>query len=632
MLQTIHDKLKGWLAGVVLGAIGLVFVFWGINWTMSAPNYAAKVNGVEIASNDVREAYQRQLAQYERQANAPLDDAQRAAIKKRVLDDFVNGEALATRADDLGYRVSDRQVLDEMAQYPQLQVDGKFDYAHALAVLKAQGRSVSQIENAFRRDVKLKELDKAITSSSFATAAEIKRFLELTRQQRELAWLTLPAAKYAAGATPDDAAVKAYYDAHKAQYMTPETVNLRYVELSLAELASKVPAGDAQLKAYYDEQKAKTPERYVQPEQRHVRHILLQVADPKDDAAVKAKAEGILKRAQSGEDFAKLATEYSQDPGSAQKGGDLGWADRKAYVAPFADAAFGMKEGEITGPVKTQFGYHILKLEGIQPTAVKTFEQAKDELATEYRQSEAERLFNDAQDQLADAALQNTSDIDVVARKAGLTVHDIPNFSRTDGGGDLGKSPAVLQAAFSQDMLDGRLSPIVELEKGRGVVLRATDHVLPQQKPLEAVRADVVSAWKKERGAELAAEAAAAAVKRLTAGESWDSVAKSLGMTSEAPKFVARSDQAVPLDVRKDAFDGPKPAGKPVFSSIPLTNGDAAVVEVSAVRQDPSGDSKAQDAEARREFAQAASAAEAQGYEAAARADSKITLNLQALD
>lgn len=632
MLQTIHDKLKGWLAGVVLGAIGLVFVFWGINWTMSAPNYAAKVNGVEIASNDVREAYQRQLAQYERQANAPLDDAQRAAIKKRVLDDFVNGEALATRADDLGYRVSDRQVLDEMAQYPQLQVDGKFDYAHALAVLKAQGRSVSQIENAFRRDVKLKELDKAITSSSFATAAEIKRFLELTRQQRELAWLTLPAAKYAAGATPDDAAVKAYYDAHKAQYMTPETVNLRYVELSLAELASKVPAGDAQLKAYYDEQKAKTPERYVQPEQRHVRHILLQVADAKDDAAVKAKAEGILKRAQSGEDFAKLATEYSQDPGSAQKGGDLGWADRKAYVAPFADAAFGMKEGEITGPVKTQFGYHILKLEGIQPTAVKTFEQAKDELATEYRQSEAERLFNDAQDQLADAALQNTSDIDVVARKAGLTVHDIPNFSRTDGGGDIGKSPAVLGAAFSQDVLDGRLSPIVELEKGRGVVLQATDHVLPQQKPLEAVRADVVAAWKKERGAVLAAEAAAAAVKRLDAGESWDSVAKSLGVSAEAPKFIARSDQAVPLDVRKDAFDGPKPAGKPVYSSIPLTNGDAAVVEVSAVRQDPTGDSKAQDAEARREFAQAAAAAEAQRYEEAARADSKITLNLQALD
>ena len=631
MLQTIHDKLKGWLAGVVLGAIALVFVFWGINWTLSAPNYAAKVNGVEIASNDVREAYQRQLAQAERQSNGSVDDAQRAAIKKRVLDDFVNGEALATRADQLGYRVSDRQVLDEMAQYPALQVDGKFDYAYALSVLKAQGRSVSQIEKSFRRDVKLRELDQAIGGSSFATATEVKRFLALTRQQRELAWLTLPAAKYAAQATPDDATVKAYYDAHKAQYMTPETVNLRYVELSLAELASKVTVDDAQLKSYYDEQKAKSPERYVQPEQRRVSHILLQVPDPKDDAAVKAKAESILKRAQSGEDFAKLATEFSQDPGSAQKGGDLGWADRKAYVGPFADAAFGMKEGEIKGPVKTQFGYHILKLEGIQPTAVKTFEQAKDELTAEYRQSEAERLFNDAQDQLADAALQNTADIDVVARKAGLTVHDNPNFSRTDGGGDL-KAPAVLQAAFSQDVLDGRLSPIIEIEKGRGVVLRATDHVLPQQKPLEAVRADVVAAWKKERGAELAAEAAAAAVKRLNAGESWDSVAKSLGLTSEAPKYVARSDQAVPLDVRKDAFDGPKPAGKTVYSSVPLTDGDSAVVQVSAVREDPSGDSKQTAAEARREFAQAAAAAEAQAYEVAARADSSVTLNPQALD
>jgi peptidyl-prolyl cis-trans isomerase D len=632
MLQTIHDKLKGWLAGVVLGAIGLVFVFWGINWTLSAPNYAAKVNGVEISGNDVREAYQRQLAQYERQANAPLDDAQRTAIKTRVLEDFVNGEALATRADELGYRVSDRQVLDEMAQYPQLQVDGKFDYAYALSVLKAQGRSVSQIENAFRRDVKLRELDKAISSSSFATPTEVKRFLELTRQQRELAWVTLSAAKYAAEATPDDAAVKAYYDARKSQYMTPETVHLRYVELSLAALASKVSVDDTQLKAYYDDQKAKTPERYVQPEQRRVSHILLQVADPKDDAAVKAKAEEILKRAQSGEDFAKLAKEFSQDPGSAQKGGDLGWADRKAYVGPFADAAFGMKEGEIKGPVKTQFGYHILKLDGIQPTAVKTFEQAKDELTAEYRQSEAERQFNDAQDQLADAALQNTSDIDVVARKAGLEVHDIPNFSRTDGGGDLGKAPAVLQAAFSQDVLDGRLSSIVELEKGRGVVLSATDHVLPQQKPLEAVRADVVAAWKKERGAELAGQAAAGAVKRLTAGEPWDSVAKSLGATPEAPKFVARSDQAVPLDVRKDAFDGPKPAGKPVYSSLTLTDGDAAVVQVSAVREDPSGDSKAQSAEARREFAQAVAAAEAQGYAGAARADSKVILNPQALD
>jgi peptidyl-prolyl cis-trans isomerase D len=631
MLQNIHDKLKGWLAYVVLGAIGLVFVFWGINWTMSAPNYAAKVNGTEISSNEVRQSYQQQLAQMERMSNRPLDDAMRNEIKRRVLDQYVSSEALVSRADHLGYRVSDQELLNEMAKVPAFQVDGKFDQAHALAILNAQGRSVSEIEGLFRRDAKLRQLDTALSTSSFVTAAELKRFRALTRQQRELAWVTLPAAKFAAGATPDEAAVKAYYDAHKSDFMTPETVNLRYVELSLSQLAEKVNVDDAQLKAYYDEQKAKTPERFTQGEQRRVRHILLSVNDPKDDASVKAKAEGLVKRLQAGEDFAKLAKEFSQDPGSANQGGDLGWSERKVFVGPFADAAFGMKVDEIKGPVKTQFGYHILKLDGIQAPTVKTFEQAKAELETEYRRNEAERLFNNAQDQLADAALQNTTDIDVVARKAGLTVQDIPNFKRSEGGGALGNNPAVIEAAFSPEVLDGRLSSIVEVDKGRGVVLRAADHHLPQQKPLEAVRSEVVNAWKKQRGVELAAAAAAEAVKRLGEGESWDTVAKSLGGAVQAPKFIARADQDIPMEIRTAAFNAPKPAQKPIFEHVGLANGDAAVLALSAVREDPNL-AGFNEAEMRRMYAQRVASGEAESYAAGARASAEVTLNPKVMD
>jgi len=631
MLQSIHDKLKGWLAGVVLGAIGLVFVFWGINWTLSAPTYAAKVNGSEVSAEEVRQAYQQQLAQAERQSNGSLSDAQRNVIKMRVLDDYVNSEALVTRADKLGYRVTDQQLLQAMAQIPIFQVDGKFDYAHAVAVLRAQGRSIPEIEALFKRDVKLRQLDSALTLSSFATAAEIKQIRALTKQQRELAWLTLPAEKYASQAVPDDAALKTYYDAHKSEYMTPETVALHYVEISLAQLGSKVNVDDAQLKAYYDEQKAKTPELFVQPEQRRVSHILLPVANPKDDAAVKAKAEEILKRAQAGEDFSKLAKEFSQDPGSAQQGGDLGWSERKAWVPPFADAAFSMKVDEIRGPVKTQFGYHILKLAGIQPTAVKTFEQSKADLETDYRRTQAEKLFNDAQDALADAALQNTTDINVVARKAGLTVLEVAAFSRIDGGGALGKVPAVIDAAFNQDVLDGRLSPMVEVEKGRGVVLRATDHKLPQQKPLDAVRNDVVAAWKKQRGMELAAAAATDAVKRLQAGESWDAVAKSLDQAVVPPKFVARSDQQVPLEVRTTAFGESKPAGKPIYADARLANGDATVIALSAVREEPA-DPSHPDLDMRRQYAAQIASVEAQSYATGARTDAKVTLNPQALE
>jgi peptidyl-prolyl cis-trans isomerase D len=650
MLQSIHDKLKGWLAGVVLGIIGLVFVFWGINWTLTAPNYAAKVNGSEVSVNDVKQSYQQQLAQAERQSNGTLTEAQRGDIKKRVLDEYVNSEALVTRADALGYRVSDSDLLKAMAQVPAFQVDGKVDYAHAVALLRAQGRSPLEIEAYFRRDAKLQQLDSALSLSSFATPTELKQIRSLTKQQRELAWFTYSAQTFANQATPDEAALKAFYEAHKFEYMTPETVNLRYVEISLSQLASKVSVDDAQLKAYYEEQKVKTPERFSQPEQRRVSHILLPVATPADDAAVKAKAEGILKRAQAGEDFAKLAKEFSQDPGSAAQGGDLGWSERKVWVTPFADAAYSMKVDEIQGPVKTQFGYHILKLVGIQPATVKTFEQSRADLETEYRRNEAEKLFNNAQDELADAALQNATDIDVVARKAGLTVAEVPVFSRIDGGGALGKAPKVIDAAFSQDVLDGRLSPIVEVEPGRGVVLRATDHKLPQQKPLDAVRDLVVSEWKKQRGVELAAAAAADAVKRLTAGESWDAVAKSAGAKPPAagaaaatagaaatgplqpPKFVSRADQDVPMEIRTTAFGEPKPAaGKPLYSDAELANGDAAVIALSAVREAPD-DPKLNDANMRRQIAAQIASTEALSYAAAARADAKVILNPQAIE
>jgi peptidyl-prolyl cis-trans isomerase D len=631
MLQSIHDKLKGWLAGVVLGAIGLVFVFWGINWTMTAPTYAAKVNGNEVSANEVRQSYQQQLAQVQRQTNGAVSDAQRTDIKKRVLDEYVNSEALVTRADALGYRVSDADILQAECQIPAFQVDGKCDPAHAVAMLRAQGRSPLEIQGLFARDVKLRQLNSALSLSSFATATELKQIRALTKQQREIAWLTLPAEKYAAGAAPDEAALKTYYDAHKSEYMTPETVDLRYVEISLGALALKVTVNDAQLKTYYDEQKVKTPERFAQPEQRRVSHILLSVTDPKDDAAVKAKAEGILKRAQAGEDFSALAKEFSQDPGSSALGGDLGWSERKVWVAPFADAAYSMKVDEIRGPVKTQFGYHILKLAGIQAATVKTFEQSKTELETEYRRNEAERLFNSAQDQLADAALQNTTDIDVVARKAALTVLEIPAFSRLDGGGPLGKAPAVIEASFSQDVLDGRLSQIVEVEKGRGVVLRATDHKLPQQKPLDAVRTQVVAAWKKQRGAALAAAAAADAVKRLTAGESWDAVAKSLNAAVSPPKFVARAEPGVPMEIRVAVFGEPKPEPKPIYSDARLANGDATVIALSAVREEPS-DPKQPDLDLRRQFAAQIASAEAESYAAGARADAKVILNPQAIE
>jgi len=630
MLQNIHDKIKGWVGYVVLGAIAIVFVLWGINFTMGASSYAAKVDDREISAAEVRQTYQQELARAERAAQGQLTEAQRNEIKSRVLDDSVNVEALLGRLQRLGYRVSEADLLKAMSEIPAFQVDGKFDSAHAVAVLKAQGRSIPEVESLIRRQIQLSQLETALRGSSFTTDTEARQLAALTQQQREIAWVVAPAAHFLPEVKVDDAAIKAWYEQHKADYMTPETLDIRYIELSLADMSAKVSVDEAQLRTYFAEQKAKNPEKYIQPEQRRVSHILLSVTDPKEDAAAKAKAEEIYKRAKAGEDFAKLAKEFSQDKASAEQGGDLGWSERKVWVAPFADAAFAMQVNEIRGPVKTQFGYHILKLVGVKPQTEKTFEESRADLEAQYRRNEAERLFNTAQDQLADAALQSSTDIDAVAKKTGLPVKQIDGFSKTSGGGALGNSPKLLEAVFSQDVIDGRISPIIEVEKGRGIVVRGSNHRLPQQKPLQAVLAEVTEAVKRQRSEALAAAAAAAGVKAVEGGQTLDQLAKSWGASASAPKFVGRGDQAVPVELREAAFTAPKPAGKPVVKTVSLNNGDTAVLAFSAVKQESPEDVQAR--LLKRQYADALADSEAMAYANEARAAAKVTLNPQALE
>ncbi len=632
MLQKIHDKLTGWVAYLVLGAVAAVFVLWGINWTLGAPDYAAKVNGSAIPANEVRDAYQRQLAELDKQANGgTVDDAARSALKKRVLEQFVAEEALITRVQRLGYRVSNADVLAAEAQIPAFQVAGKFNPDHAVALLQSEGRSISQVESIIRRQIQLQQLDNAMRLSAFATPADVDRVEALMHEQREIGWIEVAAAPFVASATPTDADVQSYYAAHKKDYMTPETVDLRYIDLSLAKIAAAVPVTDAQLRAYFADQKSKNPQNFVQPEQRRVSHILIAVTNPKDDAAAKAKAEAILKQAESGANFAKLAEKYSQDPGSAKQGGDLGWNDRSAWVKPFAKAAFSMKVGQIMGPVKTQFGYHIIKLVGIRPAVEKTFAQSKADLESQYRRNQADRIFNHLEDKLADAALQNPTDINAAARKTGLPVEVIPGFTRVSGGGPFQGSQPVIAAAFSADVLDGNLSSLVQVSKDDAVVLLSTHHQLPQQKPLDTVRAAVIAAWKAQRGAQLALAAATTAEQQLAAGQPWPAVAKSLHASAQLPRFVAREDPSVPLPIRRDAFEARKPKIKPYFRAIGLGNGDAAVFGLEAVRQDPNANGADKPMIAR-ELAMAYASEEGQAYAAAARAAAKVVLNPQVLD
>jgi peptidyl-prolyl cis-trans isomerase D len=592
MLQKIGDTLKGhkWLSWILLGALALVFAAWGaygiVNLNFGGSNYAAEANGNKISLEEAHNAWLRQQAQWQqRLGGAELPAPMRTQLQDQVLEGLIRNALLTQRTQDLGYRVSRAQLRDAIQSEPAFQIDGQYSPEAAKAALAQAGLSLDTFEQELTTDVQRMQLEGGIRASGFMTPAEMKRLTDLEDQEREVRYFVLPADQFKSAAKTDDAAVQAYYKAHQGQYMTPESAHLAYAELRLDALAAQQTVTDADLHAAYDKEKS----RLEVPEKRHAHHILI---NGKDDAAALAQAQQVLAQAKSGKDFAALAKQYSQDPGTAANGGDLGFAERSAFVKPFADALFGMKAGDIVGPVKTQFGYHIIRLDEIQSGATKTFEQARPELETQVKRSLATDRFGEIQEQLQSKLNDPGADLAALAQEYHLQQGDVPDFQRGAGGGPLGAAPALQELVFSDPPLGtGKLGGPVLLGDDRLVVVKVLDHRKPEPKPLAEVRDSIVAALIKEESTQAALAAAQNAVKELDGGASFDTVAQGLKVTSDPAHFVGRSDPSIPVQVRDAAFAAPRPEGKPEFRAVSLNNGGAAVFGVSAVRtakvQDP---------------------------------------------
>jgi peptidyl-prolyl cis-trans isomerase D len=359
-------------------------------------------------------------------------------------------------------------------------------------------------------------------------------------------------------------------------------VTLKYVELKVDDIAAKVPVTEEALRTYYDSVK----ERYVEAEKRRGRHILIQVQDDKADAVARQKAEEVLAKVNAGGDFAKLAKEFSQDAGSAAQGGDLGWAERSYFVGPFADALFDMKPGEVRGPVRTQFGYHIIRLEEVNAGKQKSFEEARAELEGEYRRQEAEKQFGEQQEKLADKAFESPDNLDAVSKELGLPVLEVAGFTRTEGGGPFGAQPAIIDAAFSDQVLNGENSQPVELEPGDVVVLRVASRTEPQLKPLAQVREQIVEAIKKDRADEqLDARTRELAEQLAVASTTWEQARTELKAQAHGPIWASRTEADLPIEVRNALFAMPKPAsGQKTYKAVGLGTGDFALVALSGTR------------------------------------------------
>jgi peptidyl-prolyl cis-trans isomerase D len=638
MLQRIRDSLQAqrWVAYSVLGALALVFVAWGaygvVDLNIGAGNYAAKVEGDKVSVEEARDAWVNQQSQWESRMGGELPEPLKKQLQDQLLESMVRTTLLTQRTRELGYRVSDTQVRQALRSEPAFQLEGKYSPELAKSRLAQVGISISAFEADLRRNLQRTQLQNSIRISDFLTPRELGRLRALVDEQREVRYVQLQPDKFAGGGAVEDAKVQAYYKENQARFMTPEWVRLAYGELRLDQLAAQIQLADSDVRDAYE----KSKDSYVEPEKRRARHILIQVGEGANDVLARRKAEDLLARANSGADFAELANKNSDDTGSAQNGGDLGWAERSYFVPEFADALFSMKPGEIRGPVKTQFGYHVIKLEEVQTGKTRTFEEVRGELESQLRRDRAANSFGDLQEQIQRRLEESgaNASFESLVKDFGLQSGEVARFERGTGGGVLGNSPEVMDVAFSTAVVDEkRIGGPVALGEDRIVIVRALEHHKPEPKSLETVRPEIVAELTKQRGTEAARKAADEATKKLQSGTPFEQVAKELGVTAEAPRFVGRDDPSVPGELRSVIFNGPKPAKlNPIVKSASLADGSVVVAQVTDVRSQPQSTTAAEQAQWSREHIARHAAAEFDAYVEELRRTADVSKNPKAFE
>ncbi len=584
MLQSIREKITGWVAGVIIGLIALSFVFWGVgDFGAAGRDAVAVVNGDEIPRREFEAAYQRQLFQLTEAYEGSVPDEIRRQTRERVIEGLVQERLLTQRVDERGYRVPDDVLAQSIQSIDAFQVGGSFSLDAYRARLIALGMSPGMFEEEQRRAIALEQLQDAVATTGFYTPTEFRRYIELAQQQREVAWTSFAVSEFREQIeSVSDEQVAAHYEANQQRYMAPESVDIEYVEVTLAQVSADLPVDEDALRDYYQ----RTVADFALPEQRRARHILITADGQRDLASAQALATSLRGRIAAGEAFEELAREFSDDVGSAAQGGDLGWAEEGFFVEPFERALFALETGEVSDPVESVFGFHIIRLDEIREGELPAFEDMREDLRGEYLRSEAENRFIDSANALADSAFEYPDNLAAIAESEGLTVQTLPGLTRAGSPLFLNSQP-VVEAAFTPAvMLDGELSPLVQIDDDHVVMLRVREHHPAEVRPLEDVADDIREELERDAASRLARETGAAFLTELQADTDADALAERFGRTLSAPEFYSRQAfNAIPPAVLFAVFERPHPAdGEVIIESIALDNGDYAVFALTGVR------------------------------------------------
>jgi peptidyl-prolyl cis-trans isomerase D len=630
MLQSLRDHAHGLMAWIIVILICIPFALWGINEYFSAASQVivAKVNGDELELKEFQQGYQRYRQQLQSLLGGQIPAAfHEDRLKEQSLNQMVAALLEQQTAAEAGMRVGDRQVSKTIQSLPAFQRDGKFARDLYERQIEANGMTPAVFEEKVRRDLLTEQLRQAVAATAFVSKNDADWVAAGDAEKRAIAYINLSAEPVKAALQTKDEDVLAYYDKHRDRYMSPELVKVLYIELSLTDMAKEVAVNEDAVKAYYDAHAA----NFTVPEQRRARHILIQLAkdaSASDEAAARTRALEILGQARSGQSFETLARERSEDLGSKAQGGDLGFFGQGVMDPAFDKTVFEMKPGELSEPVRSRFGYHIIRLEEIKAGSTKGFDEARADVEKAYRREQAERQFFEQAEQLATLTFENPDTLEVAAKQLGLSVQESDFFPRTGGAG-IAAQEKVFDAAFSPEVLEERgNSEVLDLGDEHAVVLRVKEHRPAERRKLDEVRSEILSTIQSEKAKVMTEERGKALLKRLQDGEDRAKLAAAEKLEwKDVPDLGRRTDQVDPA-VRHDAFRLPRPAGTgPSYGGVALDGGDYALIAVLGVTDgDPAKLTDKERQDTRERLQRAASDAAWQDFIAGLRANADVAI------
>ncbi|WP_426992675.1 SurA N-terminal domain-containing protein [Methylomonas sp. CM2] len=574
MLLEIREKVQGIFASIILILICVLFGLWGIQ------NYLGGGKEIPVVSVGDKDFYQRDVQQAYQQfaqnlAGMKFDEE---TLKKQALQKLIRDEVLLQYVQDEKLLVSDETAREFIQGLEYFQKDGKFDKAQYQTLLGSQGMSSAEFVNRIKKALVMEQFQRAIIDTSFVTPAEIDNFFKLQNQTRDIEYLTLPLVKSTEQPSEED--ISAYYQQHQDAYQTEEQASIDYVELSLDKLAGEIKPTEDQLKAYYEEQKA----QYTTKERRKISHILFAVGKEQTDQAALQKARQAQAALQS-KDFAAVAAEMSDDKLSAKKGGDLGLIAPGVMEKPFEEAALALQVGQVSEPVRTSFGYHLIKATELVPGEIKTYEQVKADVAKAYQKAQAETKFNELAEKLAEVSYENPDSLAAAADLLGVQPQKSGVFTRANGVG-IAAEEKVRAVAFSEDVLKGSNSEPIEVGGDKLVVLRMASHQPASVKELQQVKAEVAAAIQRDRAKQQQAALAEQIRQELAGGKSLTQIADARHLQAKKVNGLTRIGGDLAMPVNQAVFKAAKPkSGQPSVTIIDDESGAKLIVSINQVNE-----------------------------------------------